>query len=230
MEKKILVGLFAFWLMISFVSVNTTSVANNICTEAIPKLLSCLPFLITTAPAPSLQCCEAVGWASQHATTTQDRRDLCKCLKSAVQAYKVDPDRAKQLPGLCKVPVPVPIVPTIDCNKGDACISAFNYEAQKLINHLGLSSHHKVKEAESQRLDTMKQLWTKQTIIELAKTHEKHIKRNQKAEEGYEQQTNKLITFEKEVACKNHEITNTQAHASKDTDEQNTYCLVEQPE
>jgi hypothetical protein len=116
MEKKIVVAVIAFWLTLSFWS-GSTSVANDICTEAVTKLRNCLPFLTATAPSPSLSCCEAVGWVNQHATTTQDRRDLCKCLKSASLAYKVDPTRAKELPEVCKVPVPVPILPQIDCDK-----------------------------------------------------------------------------------------------------------------
>ncbi|KAF9672135.1 hypothetical protein SADUNF_Sadunf11G0009200 [Salix dunnii] len=116
MEKKTVGGLIAFWLMISSVSGNT-GVANEICKEAMTKLLNCLAFLTTTAPSPSLSCCEAVGWVNQHAITRQDRRDLCKCLKSAALAYKVDPTRSKELPDVCKVPVPVPIIPQIDCDK-----------------------------------------------------------------------------------------------------------------
>ncbi|KAJ6978715.1 non-specific lipid-transfer protein A-like [Populus alba x Populus x berolinensis] len=116
MKKKIVVAVIAFWLTLSFGG-GSTSVADDICTEAMTKLLNCLPFLTTTAPSPSLSCCVAVGWVSQHATTTQDRRVLCKCLKSASLAYKVDPTRAKELPDVCKVPVPVPILPQIDCDK-----------------------------------------------------------------------------------------------------------------
>ncbi|KAB5533785.1 hypothetical protein DKX38_016871 [Salix brachista] len=52
-------------LTIQISSVGVESVANEICTEAMTKLLNCLPFLITTAPSPSLSCCEDVGWKNK---------------------------------------------------------------------------------------------------------------------------------------------------------------------
>ncbi|EOY04044.1 PREDICTED: non-specific lipid-transfer protein A [Theobroma cacao] len=85
------------------------------CQQAITTLMPCQPFLTGAAPAPTVPCCLAVSNVNTAATTTQARRDLCECFEKAAPGFGVKPEKAKQLPQLCGVTVPVPIDPTINC-------------------------------------------------------------------------------------------------------------------
>ncbi|KAJ8758920.1 hypothetical protein K2173_002699 [Erythroxylum novogranatense] len=87
------------------------------CSEAVTTLLPCLPYLVGSPDVqPTAACCIAVKSVNDQASTREVRRDLCKCFQSAAKSFPVDPDKAKAIPDLCHVQVPVPIDPTIDCN------------------------------------------------------------------------------------------------------------------
>ncbi|KAF5728887.1 non-specific lipid-transfer protein-like [Tripterygium wilfordii] len=51
------------------------------------------------------------------AATKKMRQQLCTCFKNASKSFGVLPEKAKQVPQLCNVNVPVPIDPNIDCSK-----------------------------------------------------------------------------------------------------------------
>ncbi|KAE8704554.1 putative Nonspecific lipid-transfer protein [Hibiscus syriacus] len=87
------------------------------CEKAIATLMPCKPYLTTSEPSPTLACCQAVASVNASGSTTQSRRDLCECFQKNAHAYGVIADKAKQLPGLCGVLVPVPIYPSVDCHK-----------------------------------------------------------------------------------------------------------------
>ncbi|XVF27970.1 hypothetical protein REPUB_Repub14bG0155200 [Reevesia pubescens] len=97
------------------------STANSVhamtCQQAIEALIPCSPFLTGPAPSPTLACCSAVANVNAAANTTQMRRKLCECFEKKGPVYGVKPEKAKQLPGLCVVPVPVPIDPSVNCKK-----------------------------------------------------------------------------------------------------------------
>ncbi|XVF27971.1 hypothetical protein REPUB_Repub14bG0155300 [Reevesia pubescens] len=119
MEKKMMglswfLGVFG---LVALVATADYSVQALTCQQAITTLLPCQPFLTGVAPAPIDPCCFAVVNVNAEATTTQARRDLCQCFKKAAPAFGVKPDKAKQLPQLCGVTVPVPIDPSVNCNK-----------------------------------------------------------------------------------------------------------------
>ncbi|EEF37792.1 Nonspecific lipid-transfer protein precursor, putative [Ricinus communis] len=118
MEKKvmILMGMWAMLLVLLMMS-NAMSVHGISCTEAVAAMNPCLPFLIGAQASPVAPCCLAVQNVNQEASTKEIRRELCDCFKKAGPALGVKPDKAKQLPDLCHVQVPVPIDPTIDCSK-----------------------------------------------------------------------------------------------------------------
>ncbi|KAJ4828535.1 hypothetical protein Tsubulata_002874 [Turnera subulata] len=104
-------------LAILLVMSANTVVQSTLCSDALAKLMNCLPFLLIKAPAPSFACCQAVKDINQEASTKEVRQELCKCFKGAASQFKVDPGRVGQLPQDCKVQVPVPIRPDVDCSK-----------------------------------------------------------------------------------------------------------------
>ncbi|CAK9181701.1 unnamed protein product [Ilex paraguariensis] len=87
------------------------------CQNALVKLLPCEPFLVGSAESVSVPCCQSVEALNQIATSKPERQSLCECFKKAAPAMGVKVDRAKELPDLCKVQVPVAIDPNINCNK-----------------------------------------------------------------------------------------------------------------
>ncbi|CAL1403442.1 unnamed protein product [Linum trigynum] len=107
--------------LIAMGSSSTTTLVNAqlaavTCPGALLQLLPCLPFLTKQVASPPAQCCSNVKLLNDEANTAAIRQQLCKCFKPAAITYKVDPAVAKALPGLCRVNVPVPIDPKIDCN------------------------------------------------------------------------------------------------------------------
>lgn len=90
------------------------------CQQAVMDLLPCQPFLTAKGAGsdkPTTSCCTGVGNVFQQANTTQIRRDLCECFKKAAAALRIMPDRAKQIPDLCKIEIKIPIDPKVDCSK-----------------------------------------------------------------------------------------------------------------
>lgn len=99
-------------MLTSFVSSQTDEIS---CFAAIPYLAPCLPYL-TGFGQPSSYCCVGATTLAQRADTTQNRRDLCGCLKKASAQFNVNADKAKQLPQLCNISLPFSFDPSIDCN------------------------------------------------------------------------------------------------------------------
>jgi len=53
----------------------------------------------------------------KQAATSEIRKTLCECFKKIGKDMGVKPERAKQISNLCKIDVPVPIDPNVDCSK-----------------------------------------------------------------------------------------------------------------
>ncbi|GKV14931.1 hypothetical protein SLEP1_g25732 [Rubroshorea leprosula] len=86
------------------------------CSDAIVTLTRCKPFLTRGSRFPSVLCCVVLSNLNHEASTNQDRRDLCHCLKDAAPGFGVIPERAKELPQKCGVQIRVPIDSDIDCD------------------------------------------------------------------------------------------------------------------
>ncbi|XP_050206649.1 non-specific lipid-transfer protein A-like [Mercurialis annua] len=114
MEKKLMIIIMVFALVMSKKIENVEGIT---CPEAVATLNPCLPFLTGASPSPTGPCCLAVDRVNQGATTREIRRQLCDCFKQASRSFGVKADKAKQIPDLCHVQVPVPIDPSIDCTK-----------------------------------------------------------------------------------------------------------------
>ncbi|GLT48951.1 hypothetical protein SLA2020_225390 [Shorea laevis] len=86
------------------------------CQDALVALLPCKPFVTSGSPSPSAPCCEGMSKLNAEASTTEERRELCRCLKDAAHDIGIMPKRAKELPQKCGVNISVPIDPNIDCD------------------------------------------------------------------------------------------------------------------
>ncbi|WCJ37332.1 hypothetical protein M5689_018480 [Euphorbia peplus] len=111
MEMK-MIGL---WVLFGLMMVKNVKAIS--CGEAIAALSPCNSYLAGNDELPSPICCMSVLKINEQATTTQVRKDLCVCFEEVAPKVGVKTDKAKDLPNLCHVQVPVPIDPTIDCSK-----------------------------------------------------------------------------------------------------------------
>lgn len=111
-------AVLAFGLM--FLVLNASGRPSNdiSCQDAVTALLPCQSFLVGSGPAtPTAACCLGAQNVLKQATTIVVRKTLCECFKKAGTEMGVKPERAKQIPNLCKIDVPVPIDPNVDCSK-----------------------------------------------------------------------------------------------------------------
>ncbi|KAG2688506.1 hypothetical protein I3843_09G099300 [Carya illinoinensis] len=116
MEKKTI--LMASGLMMIMLILSATTARADLCPIAVKYLLPCMAFLTgSSPPPPGAGCCQGARDVLNMATTSADRKALCFCLKNLASQAGVLADRAEQLPDLCKIKVPVPIKPDVDCNK-----------------------------------------------------------------------------------------------------------------
>lgn len=105
------------WMMVLLVLALAASHANAIpCGQAIAKLMPCKPYLVGQANSVPPQCCVGASTLNGMVTSKPELRDLCKCLKQTAAELRVNVDRAKALPGICHITVPVPIDPNVNCD------------------------------------------------------------------------------------------------------------------
>ncbi|KAF5471441.1 hypothetical protein F2P56_008231, partial [Juglans regia] len=87
------------------------------CSQIQGSLIPCLSYL-RTGGQPSQPCCTAVTNLNKAASTTPDRQNACRCLKSAAGALLggLNPKYAAGLPSLCKVNIPYEISISTNCD------------------------------------------------------------------------------------------------------------------
>ncbi|XP_073057552.1 non-specific lipid-transfer protein A-like [Primulina eburnea] len=104
-------------LVLSVVVATMPGLAQAVsCAEALEFLIPCQPFL-TGIGDISVPCCQGAQALSQASSTQADRRSVCLCLKqAALSTVNLNMDRAKQLPQLCSVHVPVPVQLDVNCD------------------------------------------------------------------------------------------------------------------
>ncbi|KAL3330492.1 hypothetical protein AABB24_034357 [Solanum stoloniferum] len=109
--------LFPLLLICVAVAATATDAAVT-CNTVYTSLEPCLGFVLNGEPTVPSACCSGLKSLLVAAGTTDDRQSACKCIKSlASRANGVQIGRASQLPGICKVNVPYPISPNVDCLK-----------------------------------------------------------------------------------------------------------------
>ncbi|XP_073154154.1 non-specific lipid-transfer protein 1-like [Henckelia pumila] len=119
-------GVFIGILVLSMVVANMPGLTQSIsCAEALEFLLPCQSFLMGSGDI-SVPCCQGTKALSQASSTQADRQSVCQCLKQAAASVNVNVDRAKQLPQLCNVSVPVPVQPDVNCDAIPVVVGLMN--------------------------------------------------------------------------------------------------------
>ncbi|OVA01117.1 Plant lipid transfer protein/Par allergen [Macleaya cordata] len=106
-------------VLMALIMINNIQMVNGVsCEEAVSDLIPCATYLMGSGgPNPGSQCCASAQKLNKLASTTADRQSLCECLKQTGPSFGVKPERAKQLPVLCKLELNIPISPDVDCSK-----------------------------------------------------------------------------------------------------------------
>ncbi|KAL6284021.1 hypothetical protein ACE6H2_014950 [Prunus campanulata] len=130
MEMKLMGwSLIVFGLVVMVL--NNACPANGItCQEALMTLMPCEPYLVGSGPgSPAVPCCAGVQTLVSEATSTEIRRNLCECLKTAAAGMKIDPARLNAIPEYCKSSsvlkgvhdndIPPYLVETLCCKTGE---------------------------------------------------------------------------------------------------------------
>lgn len=79
----------------------------------------CSGFLNFGAPEPMLgsPCCKAMYSLNSMAATTNDRKEVCRCLVSLLSTYNPNASAVARLPALCGVYLGFSAQPNLDCNR-----------------------------------------------------------------------------------------------------------------
>nr|ABI26087.1 lipid transfer protein precursor [Ginkgo biloba] len=109
------------WLLVAFAVMvcvwTPLSTAAPGCDTVDTDLAPCISYLQTGTGNPTVQCCSGVKTLAGTAQTTEDRKAICECIKTAAIRVKPVANAVKSLPGLCSVTLPFPISIATDCNK-----------------------------------------------------------------------------------------------------------------
>ncbi|XP_074317529.1 non-specific lipid-transfer protein 1-like [Silene latifolia] len=91
--------------------------ASIACGQVTEKLAPCLGFLESgRGPVPG--CCKGVRDLNSMAVTTEDRRNACRCMKTAAAAFpSISSVYSAALPGKCGVSIPLAAGAKTDCSK-----------------------------------------------------------------------------------------------------------------
>ncbi|KAL9225739.1 hypothetical protein vseg_001629 [Gypsophila vaccaria] len=85
------------------------------CGQVVQWLLPCLNYL-KKGVGPTDTCCKGVRTLYSTATTTQDKRVACACIKQSAKAYDINYGYANSLPPKCNVKIDYTITPDFDCS------------------------------------------------------------------------------------------------------------------
>ncbi|XP_074310243.1 non-specific lipid-transfer protein Lac s 1-like [Silene latifolia] len=109
---------FACAILVSMVLVAPRAEAALTCGTVTKNIAQCVTYLKGTGTSPSTACCTGVTTLKGLATTLEDKKTACGCLKTAASSMTgLDTKRAADLPGDCGVTISYAISPNTDCSK-----------------------------------------------------------------------------------------------------------------
>lgn len=115
------VGTLGF-IMLSLIT--TPPVHYNVsCRDVVVALVPCKPFLTRTAANVTASCYDVARTLHRTMAAVSDnfqpaaRRQLCRCIKNLAASARINADKVKQIPRLCKIIIFAPIDPSINCTR-----------------------------------------------------------------------------------------------------------------
>ncbi|KAL6278300.1 hypothetical protein ACE6H2_021901 [Prunus campanulata] len=87
------------------------------CSRVSQSVGPCISYLKKGGAVP-VPCCNGIRSLIALAGTTPDRQAVCRCLVATAKSVTgIKGDLVSGLPGACKVRLPYPIGPNVDCNR-----------------------------------------------------------------------------------------------------------------
>lgn len=95
----------------------STSEAAISCSDVIKDLNPCVSYLVSGSGKPPATCCSGVKALASAASTPEDKKAACNCIKSTSKSISINAQLAQALPGNCGVTLPISVSPNTDCSK-----------------------------------------------------------------------------------------------------------------
>ncbi|XP_047179187.1 non-specific lipid-transfer protein 8-like [Vigna umbellata] len=106
-----------FAALVLLILVVSTSEAAISCSDVIKDLRPCVSYLVSGSGLPPAACCSGAKALASAASTTEDKKTACNCIKSTAKSISINSQLAQALPGNCGITLPVSISPNADCSK-----------------------------------------------------------------------------------------------------------------
>ncbi|XP_061353958.1 non-specific lipid-transfer protein 8 [Gastrolobium bilobum] len=95
----------------------STSEAAISCSDVIKDLKPCVSYLVSGSGQPPAACCSGAKALASAASTSEDKKAACNCIKSTAKSIKMNTQLAQALPGNCGITLSINISPNADCSK-----------------------------------------------------------------------------------------------------------------
>ncbi|XP_044495879.1 non-specific lipid-transfer protein C, cotyledon-specific isoform-like [Mangifera indica] len=113
MKKNLFFSLLAL-LLVLFLIAHVGEAAIS-CDTVVSKSTACVAYATGKAPSPGNACCSGLQQLAQLARTVNDKKDICRCLKSAAKSMKVNDAYLSKIPRLCKINVGFSVSSKTNC-------------------------------------------------------------------------------------------------------------------
>ncbi|GFP95921.1 non-specific lipid-transfer protein c cotyledon-specific isoform [Phtheirospermum japonicum] len=110
---------FSMFLILSVVyCFAQLSNAAGSCGPVDMRAASCITFATGKVSTPPAACCSGLQELARGVKTVEDKKVICRCLKSGVKNFAGVQDRfLSQIPNACKIKVGFPVSLNTDCEK-----------------------------------------------------------------------------------------------------------------
>ncbi|KAK9743152.1 hypothetical protein RND81_03G220600 [Saponaria officinalis] len=90
------------------------------CSEVIPKVTFCLPYISGASPSPTDACCTGIKTVASLVKAKDDAVLVCNCLKDKLVDLQYEPGLIANLPEKCSVNIKLPAISKdTDCSKAE---------------------------------------------------------------------------------------------------------------
>ncbi|OVA16300.1 Plant lipid transfer protein/Par allergen [Macleaya cordata] len=115
MKNVSFTGLFLLGLVSVFFFVNVSEAIIQ-CSQVDMKAASCVLFATGKANTPAPACCAGLQQLAQSVKSVDDKKSICRCLKTAVKSFAGVQDKfLSQIPASCKIKVGFPVSLNTNC-------------------------------------------------------------------------------------------------------------------
>ncbi|KAM7263160.1 hypothetical protein ACFE04_000843 [Oxalis oulophora] len=85
------------------------------CSTVNAKAAACLGFATGKAATPSAPCCSGLSQLAATAKTVDDKKNICRCLKTASKSLGIQDKFLSKIPQACGIKVGFPVSTTTNC-------------------------------------------------------------------------------------------------------------------